>query len=89
MTDLNDMNVKALATLSGISVRTLHYYDEIGLLKPERTSSAYRVYGKHHVLRLQQILIQKSLGLSLSSIKSVLDDPQFDTLKALQSQKKI
>jgi len=89
MTHLKDMTVKALATLSGVSVRTLHYYDEIDLLKPDRTSSGYRVYGQDHILRLQQILIQKSLGLSLSSIKSSLDDPQFDNVRELQSQKQV
>jgi len=83
------MTVKALATLSGVSVRTLHYYDEIDILKPDRTSSGYRVYGQDHILRLQQILIQKSLGLSLSSIKSSLDDPQFDNVRELQSQKQV
>lgn len=89
MTDLNEITVKVLAKLSGVSVRTLHYYDEIGLLKPERTSSDYRVYGADHVLRLQQILIQKSLGLSLASIKAALDDPNFDQLSELHSQRQV
>jgi len=89
MTDSNTLTVKALATRSGVSIRTLHYYDEIDLLRPERTSSGYRIYNQSHILRLQQILIQKSLGLSLSAIKSALDDPHFDTLKQLQSQKKV
>jgi len=89
MTDLNELTVKVLAELSGVSVRTLHYYDEIGLLKPERTSSDYRVYGTDHILRLQQILIQKSLGLSLASIKAALDDPNFDHLSELNSQRQV
>jgi len=87
MTNLNNITVKDLAILSGVSVRTLHYYDEIGLLNPERTSSGYRVYNAEHILRLQQILLQKSLGLSLTSIKSALDDPNFDNLEALKTHK--
>jgi len=89
MKHLNALTVKALATLSGISVRTLHYYDEIGLLTPERTASGYRVYGHNDVLKLQQILMQKSLGLSLSTIKSALDDPLFDNLTALEAHRKV
>jgi len=89
MTHLNELTVKTLTALSGVSVRTLHYYDEIDLLKPARTAAGYRVYETKHIVRLQQILIQKSLGLSLAEIRSALDDPDFDHVTALRSQKKI
>lgn len=88
MNNLSELTVKDVATLSGVSIRTLHYYDAIDLLKPERRASGYRVYHAEHLLRLQQILIQKSLGLSLASIKAALDEPAFDRVRALKSQRK-
>ncbi len=87
MNDLCELTVKDVATLSGVSVRTLHYYDEIDLLKPKRRTSGYRIYNTEHILRLQQILIQRSLGLSLASIKAALDEPTFDRVDALKSQR--
>lgn len=81
--------VKALAKLAGISVRTLHHYDKIGLLHPgERTEKGYRIYEKAELLRLQQILFYKELGFSLNEIKDILDDPGFDLIKALEFHKK-
>jgi DNA-binding transcriptional MerR regulator len=77
-----------LAKISGVSVRTLHHYDSIELLKPESTQpNGYRVYGKKSLLRLQQILLYKELGLELSQIKEILDNPGFDELKALSTHK--
>ena len=62
--------IKQLAQLAGISVRTLHYYDRIGLLKPESyTGSGYRQYGEASVLRLQQIMFFRELDFSLDDIK--------------------
>lgn len=82
--------VKALAKLSGVSVRTLHHYDAIGLLVPKRRSGAgYRLYDESDVLRLQQILIQRELGLPLERIKAVLDDPNFDRRAALEEQRRL
>ena len=78
--------VKQLAELAGISARTLRYYHQIGLLTPGRFSEAgYRLYGPAQVDRLQQILFYRELGLPLDEIASLLDDPDFDRRKALQS----
>ena len=82
-------SVNQLAKLAGVSVRTLHHYDEIGLLKPgTRTESNYRYYGEKELLRLQQILFYKELDLPLVKIMEILDDPAFDTEAALRSHKK-
>jgi DNA-binding transcriptional MerR regulator len=83
-------SVKKLATLAGISVRTLHLYDQIGLLKPAvRTSKNYRQYGKAELLRLQQILLYKELDMPLKDIGDLLDDPMFDPLKALEMHRAV
>jgi DNA-binding transcriptional MerR regulator len=80
--------VKQLAAMAGISARTLHYYDEIGLLKPSRNpANGYRIYERPAVLRLQQILFLRELGLSLEYIQSVLDQPDFDLLSALEEHR--
>jgi MerR family transcriptional regulator, thiopeptide resistance regulator len=77
--------VRQLARLAGVSVRTLHYYDEIGLLRPSRVAdNGYRSYGEAAVLRLQQILLYKELELSLDEIRDLLDQPGFDVLHALE-----
>ena len=74
-----------LAEYAGISKRTLRYYDEIGLLKPKKTShSGYRWYGPEEVNRLQQILFYRELDFELGVIKAILDDPKFDRVQALQ-----
>ncbi len=80
--------VKQLAKLAGVSVRTLHYYDEIGLLKPSsRGGNGYRHYEEEALLRLQQILFYRELDLSLAEIKAVTSRPDFDVLAALRSHK--
>ncbi|MEO8307716.1 MAG: MerR family transcriptional regulator [Pseudomonadota bacterium] len=67
--------VKQLARLSGVSVRTLHYYDQIGLLRPAQVgANGYRYYGREELLRLQQILLHRELGLPLDAIATLLDD---------------
>jgi DNA-binding transcriptional MerR regulator len=77
--------VHALAKLAGVSVRTLHYYDEIGLLAPAaRTESQYRLYGEPELLRLQQILLYRELEVPLAEIGRILDDPDFDVPTALR-----
>jgi MerR family transcriptional regulator, thiopeptide resistance regulator len=79
--------VSDLARITGISVRTLHHYDAVGLLKPsDRSTAGYRLYDSASLLRLQQILIQKSLGFSLEHIRRVLDDPAFDIEGSLKVQ---
>jgi DNA-binding transcriptional MerR regulator len=81
------ITVKEMALMSGVTIRTLHHYDEIGLLKAHRNASGYRIYNEKHALRLQQILLHKSFGLGLEEIATALDNPQFDTLQSLQRQK--
>jgi MerR family transcriptional regulator, thiopeptide resistance regulator len=77
--------VKQLAAMAGVSARTLHYYDEIGLLKPSRNpDNGYRIYTRTSLLRLQQILFLRELGISLEDIQSVLDRPDFDMQHALE-----
>ena len=78
--------VKALAELAGVTPRTLRWYDREGLLSPSsRTEAGYRLYGPAEVDRLQQILFYRELGLELSAIRDILDDPSFDRQAALQS----
>ena len=81
-----EYSINALAKLAGITPRTLRWYDETGLLKPLRTTSAgYRVYGPQQVERLQDILFYRELGFELSAIGAILDNPAFDRQAALQS----
>ena len=81
--------VRQLAQLSGVSVRTLHYYDEIGLLRPSRVgANGYRYYDEPAVMRLQQILLYKELELSLDEIRDLLDQPDFDVLRALEDHRR-
>lgn len=76
--------VNQLAKTSGVSRRTLHYYDEIGLLKPAYTGeNGYRFYDDSSLLALQQILFYRELGLPLGEIKAILSRPGFDLLSAL------
>ena len=80
--------VNQLAQMAGISVRTLHHYDEIGLLKPAFTGdNRYRYYGEEELLRLQQILINRELDIPLAEIRAILDAPDFDSLDTLQRQR--
>lgn len=82
--------VKEVAGLVGISVRTLHHYDQVGLLKPETVSPAgYRLYTDRDLERLQQILFYKEIGFSLQEIKEILDRPGFDRKQALRSHKEL
>ena len=78
------MKVGALAKRTGLSVRALHYYDEIGLLQPSRvTGSGHRVYGPAELVRLQQIKSLRQLGFSLEEIRACLDTPQFTPARVL------
>lgn len=80
--------VKEVATLAGISVRALHYYDEIGLLPPTKISETnYRYYDENALSRLQQILFFRELDFPLSEIRSILDNPSFDTHTALKQHR--
>ncbi len=78
-------SVKELSTLAGVSVRTLHYYDQIGLLSPTRSEhNGYRQYDDAALLRLQQILFYRELDFKLSDIKELLDSPAFEQITALE-----
>ncbi len=85
---MKNYSVKEVAQLSGVSIRTLHYYDQIGLLKPlKRTAAGYRHYGHLELLRLQQILFYKELDFPLKEIVELLDEPEFDLVEALEGHK--
>jgi len=80
--------VKQLANLAGITPRALHYYDEIGLLKPAKIgANGYRYYGEEAALRLQQILFYRELDLPLAEIRKIMSRRNFDALPALESHK--
>jgi len=82
--------VSQLAKMAGVSVRTLHHYDHIGLLKPaSRTSAGYRRYGEQELLRLQQILFFRELDFPLGEIRDILDDPAFDQVEALKNHRRL
>jgi len=73
-------HVGEVARIVGVTIRTLHHYDEIGLLVPKaRSDAGYRRYGDDDLLRLQQILIGREQGLTLEEIRRSLDDPRFAT----------
>ena len=85
---MSGYTVKQVAKLSGVSVRTLHHYDEVGLLKPADVgANGYRYYGKDELLRLQQILFHRELGFALEEIRQVLDAPGFDRMAALKAHR--
>ena len=79
--------VHKVSRMTGVSVRTLHHYDAIGLLKPGTvTEAGYRLYGEESLERLGQIMLFKELGFSLREIGEILNDPEFDREKALDQQ---
>ena len=81
-------SVKELADMADVSRRTLHYYDELGLLVPAVVSDqGYRRYNEASLLRLQQIMFYREMGLELRQIRTLLDDPDFDLLTALRSHR--
>lgn len=82
--------ISQVAELTGISTRTLQYYDEIGLLQPSKlTESGYRLYDDEAMQKLQQILFFKELGFKLKEIKEILQKPDFDKIKAFKRQKEL
>lgn len=84
-----EYTVKKLAWIAGISPRTLRYYDEIGLLKPNRINSAgYRIYGQSEIDLLQQILFYRELGVGLEKIKTMVSDPDFNKVLALHDHRR-
>ena len=84
------LTVGEVASLARVSVRTLHHYDDIGLLSPsERSESGYRHYSDADLATLQQILFFKELGFGLGDITRIMHDPSFDRLEALRMQRKM
>lgn len=82
--------VKKLAEISGVSIRTLHFYDEIGLLRPAyHGSNGYRFYEEEQLLILQQILFFRELGFELKNIQKVLGRKNFDKIVALSSHRQV
>lgn len=82
--------VSQLATMAGVSVRTLHHYDHVGVLQPSsRTAAGYRLYGEQDLLRLQQILFFKELDFSLDEIREILNDPEFDLVGTLKRHREV
>lgn len=88
MVNQQNLSIRQLARLAKVSVRTLHYYDQIELLKPSRQKgNSYRIYDTTSIVRLQQILFYKELGFELKNIRSILDQPGFDYFAALENHK--
>lgn len=84
------MTVNEVSRLTGVSVRSLHHYDAIGLLKPAKvTEAGYRLYGDAEVVRLQNILLFRELQFPLKQIRTILDSPDFDRQEALAQQIKL
>ena len=84
------MKVKEVSQLTGVSVRTLHHYDDIGLLTPDDlTEAGYRLYSDDNLATLQQILFFRELGFSLKRIKELLDSPAFNRQEAFEMQRKM
>jgi MerR family transcriptional regulator, thiopeptide resistance regulator len=82
--------VGEVSELTGVTVRALHHYDELGLLSPsERSEAGYRLYSYEDLARLREILIWRQLGFSLAEILSLLDDPAHDRLDALERQREL
>jgi DNA-binding transcriptional MerR regulator len=82
--------VKQVAEMSGVTVRTLHFYDEIGLLKPaHQGANSYRIYKEPQLLKLQQILFYRELGFELKQIKQILGREGFDVVAALTSHRQL
>ncbi len=85
-----EYTIHKLARLAGVSVRTLHFYDQQGLLSPMRVAdNGYRIYGRDELLRLQQILFFRELKFPLGTIKSILESPDFNPAEALEEQRRL
>ena len=83
-----DMTVGQVARMSGVTVRTLHHYDAIGLVAPAtRSEAGYRLYGHEDVARLQEVLFFRELGFALDEIATIVSDPGYDRRRALERQR--
>lgn len=84
------MKINEVAKLTGITIRTLHYYDEIGLLKPSQiTEAGYRLYDENNLSELQQILFFKELNFPLNEIKEIMTNSEYDKTEALKKHKEL
>ncbi len=82
--------VKDMSEITGVSIRTLRYYDEIGLLKPTKlTKSGYRLYDNKALEKLQEIMFFKELEIPLMNIKKIMEDPNYDREQVLSDQKSL
>lgn len=79
-----EYTIKEMAELSGVTPRTLRYYEDLGLLKPSRNSSGYRIYTETEVDFLQQILLYRSMDMNLKSIKEIINNKNFNIEEALE-----
>jgi len=87
---MSTYSISQLATLAGVSVRTLHHYDAIGLLQPAgRSSGGYRLYNQHQVLQLQQILMFRELEYPLAQIQQIMQQPDYDLTHCLRQQQRL
>ncbi len=83
-------SVGKVASMAGVTIKTLHHYDEIRLLSPRgRSQAGYRIYGESDLQRLQQILFYRELGLALDEIATILDDPRTDAVGHLRRQRRL
>lgn len=90
MTKTDTLTVGLVARLAGVTVRTLHHYDEIGLVVPSsRTQAGYRRYGRAEIERLQEVLFFRELGFGLEEIRSIVGQPTYDRVAALQRQREL
>ncbi|HEY2173450.1 MAG TPA: MerR family transcriptional regulator [Mycobacteriales bacterium] len=82
------LTVGRVADLAHVTIRTLHHYDEIGLVRPSRrTSAGYRVYAEADIVRLQQVLLYRRVGFGLDEIADLIDDPEVDAVGHLRRQR--
>src|SRR5690349_16477380 len=81
--------IHEFAALTGVTVRALHHYDRLGLLRPRRTTSGYRLYGRQELERLEQIVALKFIGIPLQQIKSILDRGPSRLADALRVQRTV
>ncbi|BBF44904.1 transcriptional regulator, MerR family [Lachnospiraceae bacterium KM106-2] len=85
-----ELKINEVAKLSGVTVRTLHYYDQIDLLKPSKiTEAGYRLYEEDSLEKLQQILFFRELDFSLQEIKEIIKNPAYDEQEAMRKQKEL
>ena len=85
-----NLTVGRVAELAGITVRTLHHYDEVGLVSPQsRSDSGYRLYGEVEIDRLQEVLFFRELGFGLEQIREIIDEPDYNRTDALVSQRRL